>query len=174
MMRSLYGICGQRRQGKTTAIRALATGLVERGHSVAGVAQPARLEDGRVVGYDLVDLATQEVRPLAHRAEQGARPLYRFDAAGFEWAEERLQRAADFLLVDEIGWVEVEGGGHMPALKAALAEELCRAAVLGVRDEFFHAVADSLGAIRPWFLGSPVELAEQVHAWTRHLEEIVR
>jgi hypothetical protein len=73
------------------------------------------------VGYDIRDVATREARPFARLASRptanGLR--YEFDDEAWKWAAARVAAArmhAQVLVVDELGKMEAEGGGHMPGL----------------------------------------------------------
>jgi nucleoside-triphosphatase THEP1 len=169
----IFGICGDKGQGKTTAVISLAGELERSGVRVAGVAQPARLRGGRVVGYDLLDLESGKKRTLARRSERGEQPGFAFDPAAFEWAGRRIDREADVVLVDEIGWVEIEGRGHMPAFSKSLQRAAVKAAVIGVRRDYIGALRDLVGPIHPWPLGSTGELESRLERWQGKLKEII-
>ena len=157
-----YAIAAPPRHGKTTTLLALARGLARAGTSCTGVAQPALYQGGRVVGYELVDIPSGERRPFAKRRGHpssstlwsrdrlptpGALP-FRFDDTGLAWAAARIQRPADVLLVDELGWLEAAGHGHLPALQTALSGGLHRAVVLAVRMDALPAIEAHLGSFR--------------------------
>jgi nucleoside-triphosphatase THEP1 len=165
-----YGIVAAPRQGKTTAILQLARSLAGAGVTCTGVAQPACLQDGRVVGYALQDIPGGEQQPFATRRPAGPPPrsashlppgrppdhgfpepaalAFRFDDTGLSWAAARIQRRADVLLVDELGWLEAAGKGHLPAVQAAQRHGLHQAAVLAVRQDALPAVQSRLGRLR--------------------------
>jgi nucleoside-triphosphatase THEP1 len=141
--------------GKTTALAGLAEALRARGLAVGGVLQPA-LGGGEEAaspgaprpGYDLEDLASGERRRFARRREGGARG-YDFDDDAWAWAAARFaraQRGSDVVVVDELGRLEADGGGHVPGL-AALTESPGRAAVLlgATRDGCVEPLATHVG-----------------------------
>lgn len=157
-----YAIAGPPRHGKTTTLLALARGLNRAGFSCTGVAQPALYQGCRVVGYELEDIPSGERRPFASRRGRsssstllsrgrlpapGALP-FRFDDKGLAWAAARIQRPADVLLVDELGWLEAASHGHLPALQAALSRGLHRAVVLAIRMDALPAIEARLGSLR--------------------------
>jgi len=156
-----YGIVAPPRQGKTTTLLRLARRLSERGVTVTGVAQPARCGHGLVTGYELQDIPEGTRHPLATRERPRgalARPApgqvppretlaFRFDDAGMAWAAERVLRPADLLLVDELGWLEARGEGHLPAVQTALSLGRHRAVVLAIRQEARDAIEARLGVV---------------------------
>ncbi len=158
---SRYGIVAPPRQGKTTTLLQLARRLSEHGVAVTGVAQPARCGHGLVTAYELQDipegtrhpLATRERSrgALAHLAPGQVPPreklAFRFDDAGMAWAAERVLRPADVLLVDELGWLEARGDGHLPAVQTAHSKGRHRAVVLAIRQGARPAIEARLGAV---------------------------
>lgn len=137
--------------GKTRAIGRLASTLSERHISVAGFEQPAVMEDGRKIGFDIRDLETGEQAPLArladgHKGDYGSR--FRFSGEGFEVGGRALARAScsAVVVVDELGPVELRGDGHMPAVERALAVPDVLAAVLVVRRSLVPSLVATLDA----------------------------
>lgn len=146
-------ICGPVRSGKTTRLARWAAGRVD----VSGVLSPDG-PDGRV----FVDLATSETvameNPRAGEPEIAA-GRFRFRAAAFGWANERLLQAAasareTTLVIDEIGPLELEGGGLRPGLVAALARPRGRV-ILIVR-------AHLVDAVRSAFAIPQAEIASEI------------
>jgi len=127
-------VTGARGSGKSRWCAALVASARARGLRVAGVASPAVLEGGALVGQgvrkvaiDLVDLASEERRRLAvvRRADEPgtATQRWRFDEDALAWGNERLRAAAgadvDLLVVDELGPLEfVRGVGFTEGLAA--------------------------------------------------------
>ncbi|MBM4320111.1 MAG: hypothetical protein FJ125_09150 [Deltaproteobacteria bacterium] len=145
-------LTGPRQSGKTATMLRLATVLAGRGVQVAGVAQPARRAEGRIVGYDLLDLADGERVTLAEllpAAERMSGPAFRFAEEGWSWARQRIlaaRRDALVVGVDELGWVEADHGeGHLPPLLLPLTEERASCYLLGVRADRAEALGRRLG-----------------------------
>jgi len=131
-------VTGKPGAGKTPAMRGAAAALQERGVSVAGFAQIPVWAEGGKGGYVVRDLASGEERTLAvkvgeERGEHGT--PFRFESAGFAFARAALERArtGSVLILDELGPVELRGGGHMPAVRRALARPGLAAVVATVR-----------------------------------------
>ena len=122
--------------GKTPAMRGVAKALRERGVTVAGFIQVPVWDAGGKGGYLVLDVASGEQRTLAvkvgtGRGEHGT--PFRFEGAGFAFARRAAERIATVLVLDELGPVELRGGGHMPAVRRALAREGIAAALVTVR-----------------------------------------
>jgi nucleoside-triphosphatase THEP1 len=129
-------VTGRPAAGKTRAMRGVAQALRERGVRVAGFVQVPVWEASGRGGYLVLDVASGEQRTLAAKvgAERGEHGTpFRFEAAGFAFARRAAERAATVLVVDELGPVELRGGGHMPAVRSALAREGIAAALVTVR-----------------------------------------
>lgn len=133
--------------GKTSAVLALSAHLLGSGMALAGVASPRITEDGRTVGYRVRDLCTGEERLLCSWEPPGlpfGRFFFRSEALAF--ANEVLKRAAkeaSVLVVDEVGPLELEGGGFAPGLHRARASQAFL--VLTVRPRLLPHVAAWFG-----------------------------
>lgn len=143
-------VIGSPGSGKTTLLAELCERLRTRGLELGGITQPALHVDGRRVGYELLDAATGERHPLAHRrTERREGELgYEFDAEAWPWARERIRAARlerEVLVVDELGRLEAGGEGHLPPLVETLAATRARVHLLGVRADCAEAIAERLG-----------------------------
>ncbi|HSL18207.1 MAG TPA: nucleoside-triphosphatase [Methylomirabilota bacterium] len=144
-------VTGRPGGGKTPVVAAAAEELGRRGIRVVGFLQPAVVEDGRKVGFELRDAATGETAELARRVEAGEGmhgTSFVFAQAGFELGRRALAAAAPgvVLVVDEIGPVELRGGGHWPAVRRALAVSGVRGAVVVVRRALVPSLLVALDA----------------------------
>ena len=156
-------------RGKTSTMQALAARLRAAGVPLVGVIQP--LLEGQTQGYAVESLHSGERRLLAQRRPSGLG--YDFSTPGFQWAASELLRSGPLLLVDEVGLLEVEGRGHLPALEEALCQPHLRAAVLAVREEALPALEERLGPLEPWPLPPPDQLAARLDAWVAILQEVL-
>ncbi len=153
-------ISGPRGAGKTSWCADLAAQAGALGLTVAGVLCPARLEDGRKTGIDLVDLRTGERRLLGWREETGAAGLpvgcWRFDAEVLHRGNAILAQSADadVLIIDELGPLEFDEGGGFQAGLRLLDEGRYRAAWVVVRPELLAR------ARARWPLASVMALGE--------------
>lgn len=144
-------LVGRFGSGKTTTLLRLKDALLAAGLSAGGVLQPARREGDRVMGYDLLDVATRERRPFASLVSirRPGCPGFLFSEEGWGWARRLIIEArqqAQVLLLDELGRVEAdEGSGHLPALLEPVASEKAGSYLLGVRADRADAIEARLG-----------------------------
>jgi nucleoside-triphosphatase THEP1 len=132
--------------GKTTFLERSWPRWAAAGLACAGFLSPAVTDERGETGYDLLELPGLLRSPYLRRGG-GARAVrtgpYAFVAGALERAR-RILRApgpADLLIVDEVGPLELEGGGLWPALRDAVRRP--QGAVLLVVRE---SVADGLAA----------------------------
>jgi nucleoside-triphosphatase THEP1 len=143
-------VVGPPGSGKTSTMNDLVERLRSRGLRVGGVTQPAIAADGIRTGYRLRDAGSGEEREFARRAGAG-RPGFLFDEDGWTWAARRIREArlsADAVIVDELGRIESEGGGHLPAIIEPLAGEQARIRILAIREDRLASVSARVG--RPY------------------------
>lgn len=122
----LYILTGPVHSGKTSF---LAAGIGEglgKGARTLGYLSPAVWEAGSHAGYDLLPLAEGKATPFLRRGPGPGGPTagpYHFIPGSLEAALEIIRRAGEgmTLIVDEIGPLELEGGGVGPAVEEALA-----------------------------------------------------
>ena len=125
---TLTVISAPRGQGKTTFLCAQVAARAAGGQSIGGIASPAVFDDGRRIGYDLLDLRCGSRRPLARVATSGDETptigVYHFDddalAAGNAAVIAAVEDALDVIAIDEVGLLEMEGRGWAPALEFTL------------------------------------------------------
>jgi nucleoside-triphosphatase THEP1 len=110
---------------------------------VGGFVAPRLLEGGCTIGYDLKDLSTGATCPLARQSPPGlAVGRYYLDPAAIGAAQDIIDRAVagcDVAIVDEVGPLEMAGGGHATAVRRL--SEWHGTAVLTVRPALTEAVA---------------------------------
>lgn len=118
----VFILTGPSGSGKTTACRELMALARQRGLDCAGIVCPARFENGRKTGIDLLNVRTGERRPLAKVDDRPADLRigpFRFDTPAMRWGIAVLDAACpcDVLIVDEIGPLELaRGQGWVNAL----------------------------------------------------------
>ncbi|HHQ49028.1 MAG TPA: DUF2478 domain-containing protein [Acidobacteria bacterium] len=137
--------------GKTPAIAAAVRRIRAAGRPVAGFLQPARYEDGAKIGFDIADVVTGERTAFATLAapgggEEGTR--FRFHREGLELARRSLREipAGAVVVADELGPVELRGGGHMEAVHRAAAGPNAAALLLVVRRHLIPSLLAALDA----------------------------
>lgn len=141
-------LTGRIHSGKTTRLRQLVSEWRSQGISLDGYLSPAVFESGSRVGYDWLDLETGGCDPfLRRRGEQNWERVgpYFFVPQTLEKAKKKItaHNPRQFLIVDEVGPREMQGGGVWPALKTALSESSL-GCLLVVREdilELFQQVA---------------------------------
>lgn len=136
--------------GKTRAAEDLAASLKARGISIGGVLAPRLLRGGETIGYAVRDLLTGEERPYASLEPPGV-PIGRFflREEGLGFARDAIGRAgreAEVAFVDEVGHLELSGGGLAQAVRGLLLSPAFP--VLLVRSEFVEKVARAFSLSR--------------------------
>ena len=125
---ALIVITGTRGDGKTSFVRSCVEHAARCGWSTGGIISPAVLEAGQRVGYDIESVRSAERRRLAMLVDD---PRQKADAGRYSFAEdavrfgnETLVAAAaagcEVIAIDEVGPLELRGGGWAPALRVAL------------------------------------------------------
>ncbi len=140
--RRILVLTGRRGSGKTTACLELIEDARRHGLDCAGLVSPARIENGRRTGSDVVDVRTGERGPFAFAVEdEGGVRRHRFDDDVATWARARLDAACPcrLLVVDELGPLELELGLGWPN-----ALDILRAADFGI----------AVVVVRPWLVGA--------------------
>lgn len=114
--------------GKTQTAAHLARSLAEEGVSVGGILAPRIVKNGATAGYDVEDLGTGARRALASLSPPGVvAGRYFLSREGLDFARNALFRALDdteVVFVDEVGRLELAGGGHAAAIRAALTRAI--------------------------------------------------
>lgn len=123
--------------GKTTFMAGLCTFLNKKKFSVGGYITPAVFDRGERLGYDLLDLQTHHQIPfLRHHGDPGWKRVgsYFFIPEGLEKAGSILSTFnSDVCFIDEIGPMELSGGGVWPHIESFLKTD-CRPVVIVVRE----------------------------------------
>jgi len=144
-------ITGPTGSGKSPLVSSVVDELGRRGIPVAGFLQPAIIEEGRKVGFRVQDAATGEVLDLARRVEPGGGDFgtsFEFFDEGFDLGRRALLNLASgsVLVIDELGPVELRGGGHWPAVERALNNTDLAGLVVVVRRPLVPALVEALDA----------------------------
>ncbi|MGQ9700092.1 MAG: nucleoside-triphosphatase [Candidatus Bipolaricaulaceae bacterium] len=111
--------------GKTQLILALAENLRRKGIAIAGVASPRVLQGGETVGYLVQDLQSGKEVPLCSLNPPGVRfRRFFFSPEALAFANAVLTQAArqaEVIVVDEVGPLELDGGGFAPGLRLSFS-----------------------------------------------------
>lgn len=152
---------GPRHAGKTSKLLQLESAARQQGLHLAGLLSLSIYQQGNLIGFDLLDIATRQTRPLARRPQLSV--PFAFDSAAFDWGNEILARIdtrnAHLIILDEFGPLELRGSGWRPA-----ADRLIRTTraplLLVVRDDLVSAVRP----LYPWrdMVVVPFDLPEAI------------
>lgn len=119
-------LTGETGSGKTTRAAEVVEVLRQRGLKVTGVLAKGLLTDSRRSGFDLVDLSTGRTVPLCREGQAGGHggerwSRFEFMREGLDLGREALSvnsLSADVVIVDEVGPLELAGGGWAGSLDA--------------------------------------------------------
>jgi nucleoside-triphosphatase THEP1 len=128
----LFIITGETGSGKTTFLLGLIEELRENGLSVAGFAALSDPEDGPSGSFNMLDLASGKILPLASRKfTEGWEPsgTFYFNPEGIQLGinilEDAMMADNDLIVVDEIGPFELEGKIWAGPLTRLLESQPC-------------------------------------------------
>jgi nucleoside-triphosphatase THEP1 len=139
--------------GKTTFLESSVPVWIGRGLACRGFLSPAVMDVNGAKGYDLVEIETGRRRPYLRReGEPAAERIgpYVFVPAALERARSIIRDAGSrqVLVVDEVGPLELRGGGVWPALRDALRRP-DGMILLVAREEILAGLATALAPAVP-------------------------
>lgn len=143
---------GPKHSGKSTAAQRLIDRAMADGLSVAGILAPTIYQRRRLAGFDIVDVATGDRRPLARRADGEAADVGRFvfSPEGLRLGHAALRAAraasASLAIVDEFGPLKLRGKGWRGCVDR-LVSQYHGTLLIVVREEL-AAVVEQIYA--PW------------------------
>jgi nucleoside-triphosphatase THEP1 len=142
-------LTGPVHSGKTTRLRRLVSEWRARGIALDGFLSPAVFRAGKRTGYDWLDLETNCPAPfLRLRGEADWEKVgpYFLIPSTLEKAKRKIRThdLGKLLIIDEIGPLELRGGGVWPELEGVLKAPLFCCLVV-VRDE----ILDRFGRVAP-------------------------
>lgn len=117
---------GKKHSGKTTAAARLAKTARAEGFVVVGLLAPSTYRNGRLTGYDVLDLRNKNRVSLVHRKTDGNKTeRFTFISDGLKLGRDALSPAAtesaDIIIVDEFGPLELRGDGWRRDVDSLLA-----------------------------------------------------
>jgi len=121
----LFILSGPIHSGKTTFLQELCAEAERRGRRIEGYLSPAVWEGRRRVGYDLWDIRRGTRHPFLRTEGKTGGPRtgkYFLIPETLDRAREIIRSAAGtgVLVVDELGSLELDGGGVWPAFEAVM------------------------------------------------------
>ena len=117
---------GEKHSGKTAGAADLARIARAEGFNVAGLLAPSLYCDGRLIGFDALDLKNDKRAPLARRQTgPGKSQRFTFITDGLKLGNAALSaeatKSADLIIVDEFGPSELNGDGWRKNVDSLLA-----------------------------------------------------
>ena len=117
---------GPKHSGKTTSAANLAHIVRAEGFNVAGILAPSLYLNGELLGFDVLDLQSENRAPLARRkTSQSKAGPFTFIDEGLKLGNTALGKqaikSADLIIVDEFGPLELNGNGRRKNIDSLLA-----------------------------------------------------
>lgn len=123
-------LSGEGQSGKTTLLAALVALLRREGVKVSGILAEGLWKNGVRSGFNLIDLSDNSLIPLARRIPDNdlhtGIPFDFFEtglAAGMKALSPESCADADVVIVDEVGFLELQGKGWSSSLQSLLEIE---------------------------------------------------
>jgi len=156
----VFVLTGAQGSGKTTLLEKLIPQVRTRGRTVAGIRAPAVFNNGVRIGYNVEDVRTGDMLPLCRTGQRNAVATagpYGFDRGGLRFGATALSldtvAQRDIVILDEIGPLELKGGGWAPMLHSLL-ESYEGSLLVVIRPDILHTVLRRWN-IRPVFVWDP-------------------
>ena len=151
--------------GKTATGLRLLSLLRSYGIQVGGILAPRILKDEETIGYSIIDLATNATHPFAGLEPSNIQiGKFYLSQAGLDSADRTIIKALNespVVFIDEIGRLELEGGGHAPAMRQLLQSG--SVPVLLVRDTLVEQVVQTFEIADPFiFYASEMRDVEEL------------
>ena len=137
-------ITGGRHVGKTTALMNIYNQAIANHLDIDGFIEKPLFDGTERTGYQFVYICAGETCAVAKRLYPHG---YEFYEDAWQWAEQKIQASENhaILLIDELGLLESQNKGLMPALRASLARHP-RHIIAAVRNDVLEKIESILGA----------------------------
>ena len=145
---------GEKHSGKTTCVAGLVKAARAKGFNVAGILAPSLYRNGRLMGFDILDLRNGDRTSLARRRTDTTKMSpFVFIDEGLRLGHTALRRAvveyADLVVVDEFGPLELCGQGWRSSVDSLLAS-ITATLMLVVRCELVDQVQHIYADFHAW------------------------
>ena len=154
-MRQLVIITGDVNSGKTTMVNTVCSRLDIEGYTIGGIAQTVPVPSVEKNDYLVGDLSTGIVKLLMTTKENPSWKRFgRFwiDEQVFDWANDCSRqgiRTRDVVVFDEIGPVELEGGGLTPSFRNGLLSNRLPLLIVVIRKHLLFRMTEYFGIDLP-------------------------
>lgn len=172
-------ITGEKSSGKTRFLTETATILKKNGIAVGGVYTKKVRENNEITSYRIVDAATDEEFPFLQKStlETELRiGAFSIDSQGLAIGQKAIEKSfnSDVVIIDEIGKLEMNGGGWHDALNLLPLEKQLYI-LLSVRKEFVDEVIEKWNlhpaSVHNVVDSSPETLVEEIRAYFKEEEK---
>ena len=136
-------ITGSVHAGKTTALMQIYQQCRNLNLDIYGFVERALFNQDRRIGYEFLDLQTQQTCLVAEKLPAGG---YQFREDAWHWAEQRIQESEHhkMFVIDELGRLEAQNQGLMPNLCHSL-KMYPRHLIASVRLDVFSQIENDIG-----------------------------
>ena len=155
-------ITGAYNSGKTTAAEKILSDCLNAGQRAAGIIAEAEYLDGEKAAYFIRDIATRRRVPAVSAVEIPDKGWIRYSFSRFYFFEEAFrfidgiidgqvlalppQNRPDIVIMDELGPLELSGGGCFPAA-ARLLNGFRGTVYLVIRENLIDQICEKLGLV---------------------------
>ncbi len=145
-------IHGSKNQGKTTQVKQITQLLLNNNKSVMGFYSEKIMSDKKVIGYNLITIPQNKIFPflsiVKNENQQQIGAFFIDDVAiknGRKQIEKAITTQVDFVIIDEVGKLELNNKGWHICIEKLLSEFNGKI-ILSIRTEFIEK------AIKKWDL----------------------
>jgi nucleoside-triphosphatase THEP1 len=147
----IFIMTGDRDEGKTGNLRFTVYSLQCKMLSVGGIYSPKVMDEGKILGYDVVDVMTGErfsfLRKTGEEEDQKIGSYYILADGlekGLRAIDKAIEAGVEVIVIDEVGRLELQGKGWASALRKVLAIKDINV-YLAVRKDFVEEVVQEFG-----------------------------
>lgn len=147
----IFIITGSVGEGKTTQIQKIAEALNNQNISTGGILSPRIIKNENTIGYDVLDIATNERTAFLRKTEDEKLPKigrYSILSEGIQAGCSVLNKSLNnhqVVVIDEVGRLELENKGWAENIRYLINSSKCNL-ILSVREKFIEQV------IEKWYL----------------------